>query len=84
MKGVTVSCISASGLAVALKLNMRTGLNSLIQIDILLYQTTEPLESRFEKAFRDLWCFMSSDTGEKDTFFFLIYKEIYFTIIAWY
>lgn len=54
MKSATVSYISASGLSVAMKLNMRTGLNSLIQIGILLYQTTGPLEPRFAKAFRDL------------------------------
>lgn len=58
MKTATVSCISASGLSVALKLNMRTGLNSLIQTDILLCQTTAPLEPRFAKLLRNLQCFM--------------------------
>lgn len=66
-----MSCISASELAVALKLNMRTGLNGLIQICILLYQTTAPLEPSFAKAFRDLKCFMWFEVGEKDIIFFL-------------
>ena len=70
-----MSCTTTFGLSMTLKLNRRTGLNSLIQTDILPWQTPAPLEPGFAKLFRDLQLCMYFGVGMILSFLFVIYKQ---------